>query len=55
MFEHIKKALETGNLNDLSSDEMYHAYIWVEEGRFDDIDISSECLSELSTFMCMNF
>jgi hypothetical protein len=55
MFENIKQALQNDDITSLSSQEKYYAYQWLEEGRFEGINVSNKCYSELITFMCMNF
>ena len=55
MFETIKMAIQKNDIESLSSEEMYYTYKWIEEGRFDNLEISNDFMSLLTTFMCCNF
>ena len=37
----------------MSKEELYYAWKWLEEGRFDNLELSDEHIAELSTWCCM--
>ena len=54
MFEKIKIKIQTiEGIKSMSREELHYAWKWLEEGRFNDIYISNECVSELSTWCCL--
>lgn len=54
MFNEIKEKIQTiEGIKNMSKEELYYAWKWLEEGRFSDMSLSEECFSELSMWCCM--
>lgn len=55
MYDTIKEKIQTvEGVRSMWKDELYYAWKWYEEGKFDDINIPDECITELAMWCCMS-
>jgi|GEM_PF-3420690 len=53
MFDKIKRKMQIlEEIKTMSIEELFYAWKWLEEGKFNDITISDECFSELTLQCC---